>query len=66
MAVPKLQFAEKVGPVRRWFAWKPVQTFDGCWVWLRVVARWRVQKHDHLPGTTDQWWVYAYPQDIRN
>lgn len=35
MPIPAFEFADRVGPPRRWLAWKPVRTFDGCLVWLR-------------------------------
>lgn len=66
MSVPKLMFADKIGPARKWFAWFPVQTFDGVWVWMKPVARIRHQSKPHLHGPDMQWWVYALPEDINN
>lgn len=25
----------------RWFAWRPVRTFDAGWIWLRFYWRWQ-------------------------
>lgn len=30
------------GPTHRWFAWRPVNTKDRGWRWLRFVWRYRV------------------------
>lgn len=62
--IPAFQFADRVGPPRRWFAWRPVRTFDGCLVWLRVVVRFRMQTKEYLPWPHRQWWAYAYPSDL--
>ena len=65
MTVPVPRFGFPIGPWRRWFAWWPVQTFDGVWRWLKPVVRRRIQKHDHLPyGGTEEWWQYALPGDV--
>ena len=53
------------GPVAEphdWFAWKPVKTWDGRWVWLRKVRRVLVQAHEYLPGPSRPFWSYAIPE----
>jgi hypothetical protein len=45
-------------PVSRWFrsfAWRPMNTLDRGWVWLRPVWRRRCQKHEYLPGPLSSW-----------
>lgn len=39
------------GPVHRWFAWRPVNTDDRGWRWLRLVWRRRyyIDPPEHLP-----------------
>jgi hypothetical protein len=55
------QFGFPVAPWHLWFAWRPVRTFDGRWVWLRTVRRRLIQKHDYLPqGGPDSWWQFRY------
>ncbi|ASR80621.1 hypothetical protein SEA_JORDAN_68 [Arthrobacter phage Jordan] len=49
-------------PITGWwktFAWKPLWTVDRGWVWLRVVRRRRIAKHDYLDGGPDFWDQYA-------
>lgn len=56
-----------IGPWRRVFAWLPVRTFDGCWIWLRSVHRRRVQLHAYLvgPDRSGSWWFFATsPSDL--
>ncbi len=62
--VPLPRFGFPIGPWRPWFAWRPVTTFDGVRLWLRPVARRRIQLHDYLTGGPDQWWQYALPADV--
>lgn len=52
-------FGRPVAPWHRWFAWRPVDTVDRGWRWLRVVNRRRVQKLVSLPGGFDFWFQYA-------
>ncbi|AWN47165.1 hypothetical protein DK419_13260 [Methylobacterium terrae] len=63
---PLPMFGSPIGPWRLWFAWRPVQSFDGAWMWLRRVDRRRIQKHDYLTGgePLEQWWQYAPFDDI--
>jgi hypothetical protein len=57
-------FGSAIGPWRQWFAWRPVQTFDDIWVWLRPVRRRRYQSKLDLPGSVGHWWLYALPEDV--
>ena len=56
---PKPMLGDFIGPWRPWFAWFPVTTYDGEWLWLRRVDRRRVQKHEYLSGPSWQWWMYS-------
>ena len=40
----------------RWFAWRPVWTYDRGWVWLRLV--WR--KHCPPVAIPDAVWTFDY------
>lgn len=40
-------------PWHPWFAWHPVLTPDGGWVWLHHVARRAI--HSGVPGERPQW-----------
>lgn len=45
-------------PITDWyrsFAWRPVETVDRGWRWLRPVYRRRIQKKAHLHGGGDFW-----------
>lgn len=56
---PIPMFGDPVGPWHKWFAWKPVKTYDQRFVWLRTVERRCIQKHEYLPhGGADFWWQY--------
>jgi hypothetical protein len=52
-------FGSPVAPWHRHFAWRPVETIDRGWRWLRVVNRRRIHKHQYLGGGADFWWQYA-------
>lgn len=52
-------FGEPVSGWFRWFAWRPVETVDRGWRWLRPVWRRRVHKHSYLTGGTDWWFQHA-------
>lgn len=54
----KPAFGFALGPYHRYFAWKPVDTFDRGWRWLCFVERRRIQKHDYLDGGSSRWWQY--------
>ena len=49
-------FGRAHGDWYRWFAWRPVQTLDRGWVWLRPVWRRRIYKHSYLPGPSASWY----------
>jgi len=53
------RFGEPVTDWFRWFAWRPVETADRGWRWLRPVWRRRIQKHDYLFGGADFWFQHA-------
>ena len=61
---PKMMFTSPVGEWHRWFAWKPVRTYDQRLVWLRIVGRRCMQKHQYLQGGPDFSWQYALPAQI--
>lgn len=48
-------FGEPVSDWFRWFAWRPVETIDRGWRWLRPVWRRRVHRHQYLRGGADFW-----------
>jgi len=52
------EFGAPVGPVHKWFAWRPVRLWWGKWVWLRTVQRSRVVKYIDLTGPHSEWWTY--------
>lgn len=43
----------------RWFAWRPTWTTDRGYVWLRIISRRRIAKHEYLDGGADFWFQYA-------
>ena len=52
------------GPMVPWFAWRPVDTVDSGWVWLRRVHRRRQATRADLPGPGGRWWQYwRYPSN---
>jgi len=54
----KPAFCDPVSPWHYWFAWRPVFTWDGRFVWLRTVLRRKMQKKLHLNGPDQQWFEY--------
>jgi hypothetical protein len=52
-------FGSPVSGWYRWFAWRPVETVDRGWIWLRVVNCRRIQKKFFLNGGADFWFQYA-------
>lgn len=52
-------FGEPIADWHRWFAWRPVETVDRGWRWLRVVNRRRIHKHHFLLGGADFWFQHA-------
>lgn len=55
---PAPRFGFPIGDWHNWFAWKPVQTYDNQFVWLKTVKRRCIQKHDYLFGGPDFWFQY--------
>jgi hypothetical protein len=53
------RFGTAFTPWHRWFAWRPTETVDRGWVWLRVVWRRRIHKHTYLDGGGDFWFQTA-------
>lgn len=41
-----------------WFAWHPVKTKDGRWVWLRNVHRYLRGNASRCSETHRTWWEY--------
>jgi hypothetical protein len=56
--IPRPLFGTPIGDWHRWFAWKPVRTWDHRLVWLRMVRRQSVQLKFYLHGGPDWWWRY--------
>lgn len=54
----KPRFAEPVSNWYRYFAWKPVATWDRGYRWLTVVWKRKCQPHDYLQGS--QSWFFQY------
>lgn len=52
-------FGEPVSEWFRWFAWRPVQTVDRGWRWMRPVWKRRISKHSYLDGGSDFWFQHA-------
>jgi hypothetical protein len=46
-----------------WFAWRPVQTIDRGWVWLRPVWRRRIELKPFLQGGPSRWFQYVFDLD---
>lgn len=51
-------FADPTTEWFKWFAWRPVHTWDRGWRWLRSVWKRRCQPHSYLPGP--QSWFYQF------
>lgn len=51
-------YADPVSPWYPWFAWKPVQCWDGRRAWLRMIFRRRCQNKTYINGlnTLPNWW----------
>lgn len=58
-------FGEPVSGWYRWFAWRPVNTVDRGWRWLKVVNCRRIYKHQFLDGGPDFWFQYAVDLNTR-
>ena len=50
------------GPRVPYFAWRPVNTRDAGWVWLRRITRWRVYMDVYgAPGPFWEYYRYLAP-----
>lgn len=58
-AVP--MFGTPIGPWHEWFAWKPVRSFDGRFLFLQKIMRRRCQLHEYLDQSAGSrtWWQFA-------
>lgn len=58
---PPLAYGFPTAMWHRWFAWRPIRTWDHRLVWLRFVYRRPIQKHDWLDfyGIDMWWWQHA-------
>ena len=56
---PLPMFGDPCGEWHRWFAWRPVRSYDGRLAWLRFVSRRGIQKHQYLHGGADFWFQYS-------
>ena len=56
-------FGHVIGPVHRWFAWRPVRLWYGRWAWLRSLDRARVTKRVYLDGPDWSFWTYDLHKD---
>lgn len=54
-------FGFPVADWHRWFAWRPVTTYDGRVIWLHTVERRLIQKRDWLNSGPDHWWQHRWP-----
>lgn len=45
---------------RSWFAWRPVKTMDGIWIWLEPVEFNDYMAHDVPSTATFSWSFYVY------
>ncbi len=52
-------FGDPISDWHRWFAWRPVDTADRGWRWMRLVWRRRVEKHHYLDGGADRWFQHV-------
>lgn len=50
------------GPTHRWFAWRPVNTDDRGWRWLRLVWRQRVTLY-HDDFRKGRWFNYVVKRE---
>ena len=54
-------FSQYASPWHKWFAWRPVTTWDGRLVWLKVVYRRRIFPSLLIEGCADPWMEYHSP-----
>lgn len=68
LTIDRPAFGEYTGSWHKWFAWKPVKTYDQRFVWLRMVWRRGVYKHQYLHGGRDFWFWYSLdaPSEYRS
>ena len=52
------EFGVAIGPWHEWFAWRPVETHDYGWTWMRWGWRQRYMKKPHLDRPDMRWWFY--------
>lgn len=57
--IPIPMFGDFIGSWHTWFAWYPIMTYDGRFVWLKYVWRRGVYRHQYLSGGSDFWFWYA-------
>ena len=55
---PDPRFGDPIGNWHKWFAWYPIQTFDGRTSWLRTIERRRIQLKSSITHMTSWWWQY--------
>lgn len=58
-------FADPITDWMPWFAWRPVRTWEGEWVWWKWIERRLCQNHSWLygPSALDQWFQYQTPDN---
>jgi len=55
----KPMFGEPVSDWYRWFAWRPVETVDRGWQWMRPVWKRRIYRHAYLFRGPEFWFQHA-------
>jgi hypothetical protein len=53
------RFGSPIGPWHKWWAWRPVHSYDRRLIWLRPCWRRCIQKHNYLDGGGEFWFQYA-------
>lgn len=53
------KFGSPAGRPFEWFAWRPIKTQSGQWVWLQIVICLKVSKHTYLDGPDWEFFAYA-------
>jgi hypothetical protein len=61
--IPSSQFGDVIAPWHKWFAWKPVKTWDHRTVWLRNILRRPIQFKSNLDGPCVKGWWWQYHSD---
>jgi hypothetical protein len=62
---PSPRFGDPIGNWHRWFAWRPIVTFDGRVSWFRWVERRRIQLKESITNFTSDWWQYRREDGYR-